>query len=122
MQTSSPHSRHLRDYTSIPFEIFIVAFTLLPFLVLAYFYSAIPERVPLYLTLSGEVSTWAQGHYMLGLSAWKSGDLDRAEAAFVRSLELDRSKSKSSKRNSRKNMLDSASVCGTGSAWPPHSR
>jgi Tfp pilus assembly protein PilF len=29
------------------------------------------------------------GHYMLGLSSWKSGDLDRAEGAFVRSLELD---------------------------------
>jgi tetratricopeptide (TPR) repeat protein len=29
------------------------------------------------------------GHYMLGLSAWKSGDLDRAEQAFVRSFELD---------------------------------
>lgn len=29
------------------------------------------------------------GHYMLGLSAWKSGDLTRAESAFVRSLELD---------------------------------
>jgi Tfp pilus assembly protein PilF len=31
----------------------------------------------------------AWGHYMLGLSAWKSGDLPRAESAFVRSLELD---------------------------------
>ena len=31
----------------------------------------------------------AFGHYMLGLSAWKSGDLDRASAAFERSLELD---------------------------------
>lgn len=29
------------------------------------------------------------GHYMLGLSAWKSGDLARAESALVRSLELD---------------------------------
>jgi Tfp pilus assembly protein PilF len=29
------------------------------------------------------------GHYMLGLSAWKSGDLDRARAALERSLELD---------------------------------
>lgn len=29
------------------------------------------------------------GHYMLGLSAWKSGDLETAEAAFVRALELD---------------------------------
>lgn len=29
------------------------------------------------------------GHYMLGLAAWKSGDLARAESAFNRSLELD---------------------------------
>lgn len=31
----------------------------------------------------------AFGHYMLGLSAWKSGDLDRARAALERSLALD---------------------------------
>jgi Tfp pilus assembly protein PilF len=31
----------------------------------------------------------AFGHYMLGLSAWKSGDGERARAAFERSLELD---------------------------------
>ncbi|MGH7635874.1 MAG: tetratricopeptide repeat protein, partial [Gemmatimonadaceae bacterium] len=31
----------------------------------------------------------ASGHYMLGLSAWKSGDLARARLAFERSLELD---------------------------------
>ena len=31
----------------------------------------------------------AWGHYMLGLSAWKAGDLDRARSAFERSLELD---------------------------------
>ena len=31
----------------------------------------------------------AFGHYMLGLSAWKSGDLTRASAALERSLELD---------------------------------
>jgi len=29
------------------------------------------------------------GHYMLGLSAWKSGDLTRAEEAFERALTLD---------------------------------
>ena len=29
------------------------------------------------------------GHYMLGLSAWKSGDPGRAETAFGRALELD---------------------------------
>jgi len=29
------------------------------------------------------------GHYMLGLSSWKDGSLDRAETAFVRANELD---------------------------------
>jgi len=29
------------------------------------------------------------GHYMLGLSCWKSGDLERAESAFVRANEID---------------------------------
>lgn len=29
------------------------------------------------------------GHYMLGLSSWKSGDLATAESAFTKSLELD---------------------------------
>jgi len=55
----SRQPRRLRDYTSIPFEIFIVAFTILPFLVLAYFYPAM-QRVPLFLNLSGEVETWAE--------------------------------------------------------------
>ncbi|HEX9729314.1 MAG TPA: tetratricopeptide repeat protein [Gemmatimonadales bacterium] len=32
-------------------------------------------------------NTW--GHYMLGLSAWRAGQLDRAEEAFRRSIELD---------------------------------
>ena len=31
----------------------------------------------------------AFGHYMLGLSAWKAGELDRARSAFEKSLELD---------------------------------
>ena len=58
MGTSSPQSRRLRDCTSIPFEIFIVTFTVLPFIVLAYFYPALSERVPLFLNLRGEVETW----------------------------------------------------------------
>ena len=60
MQTSPPQSRRLSDYTSVPFEIFIVVFTIFPFLVLAYFYPMLPERVPLYLNLAGEVETWAE--------------------------------------------------------------
>jgi uncharacterized membrane protein len=60
MQTSSPPSRRLRDYSNSPFEIFIALFTIAPFFVLAYFYSALPERVPLFLKLNGEVETWAE--------------------------------------------------------------
>jgi uncharacterized membrane protein len=50
----------LRDYTNIPFEIFIVVFSILPFFVLAYFYPILPARVPVFLNLSGEVATWAE--------------------------------------------------------------
>lgn len=46
--------------TSRKFEIFIVAFTSLPFFMLAYFYSELPERVPQFLTFTGEVATWAE--------------------------------------------------------------
>ena len=60
MQTLFLQSQRLRDYTSVPFEIFIVVFSILPFLVLAYFYPALPERVPLFLNLSGEVAVWAE--------------------------------------------------------------
>jgi uncharacterized membrane protein len=56
----SPQSQSLRDYTKTPFEIFVVAFSLLPFFVLAYFYSDLPERVPAFLNLNGEVETWAE--------------------------------------------------------------
>ena len=59
MQTSPPPSQRWRDYTNVPFEIFIAAFSLLPFIVLAYFYPVLPARGPLFLNLSGEVETWA---------------------------------------------------------------
>src|SRR5712671_4391894 len=60
MQTSSPQSRRLCDYTNIPFEIFIASFSILPFFVLAYFYSVLPDRVPLFMKLNGEVASWAE--------------------------------------------------------------
>ena len=56
----SSQTQPLRDLTNIKFEIFIVAFTILPFFILAYFYSLLPERVPQFLTLTGEVATWAE--------------------------------------------------------------
>ncbi len=55
-----PPSQRLRDYTNIPFEILVVVFSLLPFVVLAYFYSALPDRIPVFLKLNGEVETWAE--------------------------------------------------------------
>lgn len=58
METSVLQSQRLRDYTNIPFEIFIAVFSVLPFFVLAYFYPMLPERVPLFLNLDGEVATW----------------------------------------------------------------
>lgn len=59
MKTSDLQSRRLRDYTNIPFEIFIAAFTLIPFLVLAYFYPVLPRLVPLFMSLNGAVAVWA---------------------------------------------------------------
>lgn len=41
------------------------------------------------------------GHYMLGISAWKSGDRDRALSAFDRSIELDPTHRKSLFNSSR---------------------
>ena len=60
MQTSFQKTQSLRDYTNIPFEIFVVVFSILPFFALAYFYSVLPERVPVFLSLNGDVKTWAE--------------------------------------------------------------
>ena len=58
MRTPSPQAQRLNDYTNIWVEIFVAAFTILPFLVLAYFYPVLPERVPLFMNLNGEVAVW----------------------------------------------------------------
>lgn len=60
MQPSEAASRRLRHYTNIPFEIFVALLTLLPFFALAYFYTYLPDRVPLFLNLGGEVEVWGQ--------------------------------------------------------------
>ena len=56
----SSKTQPLRDLTNVKFEIFIVVFTVLPFFILAYFYSLLPERVPQFLTFTGEVETWSE--------------------------------------------------------------
>lgn len=50
----------LLDYTNIPFEIFILVFSILPFFLLAYFYTSLPPLVPVFLRLDGGVGVWAQ--------------------------------------------------------------
>lgn len=60
MQPTFLQPRRLRDYTSIPFEVLIAVFSVLPFFVLAYFYPALPGRVPLFMNLNGEVAVWAE--------------------------------------------------------------
>ena len=60
MQKSLLQTLRLSAYTNLPFEIFIAVFSFLPFFVLAYFYPMLPERVPLFMNLNGEVATWAE--------------------------------------------------------------
>lgn len=57
---SLPQSPHLRHYTNIPFEIFIAVLSVLPFFLLAYLYSVLPDRVPLFMNLNGQVAVWAE--------------------------------------------------------------
>jgi len=59
-RVTPPRPRRLRDYTSVPFEVFVAAFSVLPFFVLAYFYPALPGRVPLFMRPDGEVAVWAE--------------------------------------------------------------
>lgn len=58
MATSRPSPR-LSDYTSIPVEIIVASFSVLPIFLLIYFYPILPERIPVFLNLSGEVEVWA---------------------------------------------------------------
>lgn len=64
MHTALPQARRLSDYTDVRVEILVAAFTTLPFLVLAYFYPMLPERVPLFMHLNGEVAVWGEKSWL----------------------------------------------------------
>jgi uncharacterized membrane protein len=64
MQIPVPQSERLSKYTNIWVEIFVATFTILPFLVLAYFYTVLPERVPLFMNLNGEVAVWGEKSWL----------------------------------------------------------
>src|SRR5882762_4060834 len=59
MPAALPLNR-FRDDTNVLFEAFILSFTVLPILVLIYFYSQLPERIPEYLNLHGDVEVWGR--------------------------------------------------------------
>jgi uncharacterized membrane protein len=58
--SAAPLPNRFRDHTNVLFEAFILSFTVLPILVLIYFYPQLPERVPEYLNLHGEVEVWGR--------------------------------------------------------------
>jgi tetratricopeptide (TPR) repeat protein len=47
------------------------------------------DAAALFATYADQHPNNPWGHYMLGLSSWKAGNLDRAESSFVRAHELD---------------------------------
>ena len=67
------------DYSSVTYEVAESSYTQRHFDEATEMFGAFVERKP--------ENPW--GYYMLGLSAWKSGDLDRARIALERSNELD---------------------------------
>jgi tetratricopeptide (TPR) repeat protein len=72
------------------------------------------DATVLFKTYTASRPTNAWGFYMLGLSAWKSGDREQAESAFVQALDLDSTHVKSHLNLSRvlleSGQLDSALV------------
>lgn len=53
-------TRRLADYTFIGLEILIVILALAPPIILAYYYPALPERVPVHWGLNGQPDRWAR--------------------------------------------------------------
>ena len=58
--SAAPPPNRFGDHTNVLFEAFIFSFTVLPILVLIYFYSQLPERIPEYLNLHGDVEVWGR--------------------------------------------------------------
>jgi uncharacterized membrane protein len=53
-----PHNK--LKHTNLPLEIFVISLSILPFFLLACFYTTLPDRVPLFINLSGEATEWGQ--------------------------------------------------------------
>jgi Flp pilus assembly protein TadD len=80
VSASGTESGTLRvDYSNVTYETAESTYNERRFTEAAAMFEAYVQRKP--------ENPW--GHYMLGLSAWKSGDFDQARTALERSLELD---------------------------------
>ena len=62
MSDEHPSSR-FRDVSNVALELFIATLVLFPFLVLIYFYPGLPERIPEYLNLHGDVEVWGRKNW-----------------------------------------------------------
>src|SRR5687768_9019723 len=60
---SSLKTRKLADYTNLPLEVVIAALTIAPVLILVYFYSGLPERIPVHWNWKGEPDGWTRKSY-----------------------------------------------------------
>src|SRR5438552_8694016 len=60
LMSPDPLPNRFRDQTNVFFEVFILTFTVVPILVLIYFYPQLPGRIPGYLNLHGDVEVWGR--------------------------------------------------------------
>ncbi len=57
---TSLHTRRMAEYTHFALEALIVLLTFAPVAVLAYYYPALPERVPIHWNVKGQPDGWAR--------------------------------------------------------------
>lgn len=57
---TSLRTRKLNDYTIVVLELLVVVLTITPFVILTYYYPAIPERVPVHWGFGGVPDRWAR--------------------------------------------------------------
>ncbi|HWS99596.1 MAG TPA: DUF1648 domain-containing protein [Pyrinomonadaceae bacterium] len=60
---SSLRARRLKDYTSLALEVLVVLMTIVPVVLLVYYYPQLPERIPVHWNWKGEPDAWARKSY-----------------------------------------------------------
>ena len=52
--------RHLRDFSNFGLELAVIALTIIPFAILAFYYPNLPDVVPIHWNAAGEADGWAK--------------------------------------------------------------